>query len=162
MSRTQLIKTVTTVWMAAFVVNVSLAQSPAQPALLPTQVNAAAARPVSGQTEAPMMAAIQPQPGQAIAQYPYTGAAMYPSPVPHVPYQVGGTMITNQAFNPHEMLYPHQYKALYPPFYYKVRGGWTVTPWGVRSYDVWKLEGTMVKVKYKPRYSMFSGFVAPH
>jgi len=83
--------------------------------------------------------------------YPQLNAALYPSPIQNVPYQVGGTLITNQAFAPHEMLYPHTYKALYPPFYYKVRGGWILTPWGVESHSRWELQGTEVKVEYLHR-----------
>ena len=93
--------------------------------------------------------------------YPQTGAAMYPSPVPNVPYQVGGTAITNQAFYPQEMLYPHTHKSMYGPFYYKVRGGWLVTPWGVRSQEQWELMGTEVEVEYRSQISPFAGFTPP-
>jgi hypothetical protein len=74
---------------------------------------------------------------------------------------MGGTVITNQAFAPHEMLYPHEYKAMYPPFYYRANGCWVVTPFGVRSHEGWQLQGTVVKVKYRPRYSLFSAFKPP-
>lgn len=80
--------------------------------------------------------------------YPYLNAPMSPTPRPDIPYQVGGTIITNQAFGPHEMLWKHKYKAMYPPFYYRVKGGWYLSPSGVRSYEYWKLEGTEVNVKY--------------
>ncbi|MBW3542989.1 MAG: hypothetical protein KY476_22230 [Planctomycetes bacterium] len=93
--------------------------------------------------------------------YPYLDAPLYPSPVPNVPYQVGATLITNQALAPHEMLYKHEYKALYPPYYYKVDGGWVVTPWGVWSHEDWKLQGTQVEVEYRPHYSIFSMFCPP-
>lgn len=159
MSRKKLFGAMTAVWMTAFVVSVGQAQSPGRPALLPSQARSYPTIPVGAESPAPN--ALQPLPGQAIQQYPHTGAGMYPSPVPHVPHQVGGTMITNQALAPHEMLYPHRYKALYPPFYYQVKGGWYLTPWGVRSYDTWKLQGTMVKVNYKSHYAPFSGFM-PH
>lgn len=86
---------------------------------------------------------------------------MYPSPQPNIPHQMGGTIITNQAFAPHEMLYPHTYRAMYPPYYYKATGGWIVTPWGVWSHDNWKLLGTEVEVKYKSRHSHFSKFALP-
>ena len=93
--------------------------------------------------------------------YPYLNAPLYTSPVQNVPYQVGGTLITNQAFAPHEMLYPHTYRAIYPPFYYQVKGHWMISPWGVWSRDTWKLQGTEVKVKYRSHIPLLSGFVAP-
>lgn len=96
-----------------------------------------------------------PQPQQAVFagphQYPQTNAAMYPSPVPTVPIQVGATAITNQAFYPQEFLYAHEYRAIYPPYYYKVKGSWFVTPFGVWSKDRWELQGTEVKVKYSSK-----------
>ncbi len=95
-------------------------------------------------------------------RYPQTHAPMYPCPVPNVPVQVGGTVYTNQAFAPHEMLYPHKYKSLYPPFYYRVRGSWLWTPFGMESHDKWELQGTEVKVNYRSSYAPFSGFVPPH
>ncbi len=42
--------------------------------------------------------------------YPQTGASLYPAPIPGIPHQVGGTAIMNQAFHPHEYLYPHRYE----------------------------------------------------
>ena len=57
-------------------------------------------------------------------------------------------MITNQAFAPQEMLYPHTYRAIYPPFYHRVKGGWVLTPLGVRSHEKWELQGTQVQVKF--------------
>ncbi len=95
-------------------------------------------------------------------RYPQTHAPMYPCPVPNVPVQVGGTVYTNQAFAPHEMLYPHKYKSLYPPFYYRVHGSWLWTPFGMESHDKWELQGTEVKVNYRSSYAPFSGFVPPH
>jgi hypothetical protein len=94
-------------------------------------------------------------------RYPQTHAPMYPSPVPNVPTYVGGTVYTNQAFAPHEMLYPHEYKALFPPFYYKVSGKWWWTPFGMESHDKWELQGTEVNVKYRSDYRPFSGFAPP-
>ncbi|MGD9855261.1 MAG: hypothetical protein AB7U20_09960, partial [Planctomycetaceae bacterium] len=70
-------------------------------------------------------------------------------------------IITNQALAPHEMLYPHAYHAMYPPFYYRVQGHWIVTPFGVRQHENWKLEGTHVKVKYRDHYRPFSQFNPP-
>ena len=103
-----------------------------------------------------------PTPPQPRGQYPQMHAPMYPTPVPNVPVQIGGTVVTNQAFAPHEMLYPHQYKAMYPPFYHRVRGAWWWTPFGMESHDKWELQGTEVKVKYRSSFAPFSGFVAPH
>ena len=93
--------------------------------------------------------------------YPYLNAGLYPCPQPNTPYQVGSTLITNQALAPHEMLYPHTYRAMYPPYYYKVNGGWVITPCGVCSREHWQLQGTMVKVKYRKHYAPFSMFKAP-
>ncbi len=100
-------------------------------------------------------------PGAGGNQYPVLNAPLYPSPVQHVPGYAGGTIITNQAFAPHEMLYPHAYHAMYPPFYYRVTGHWFMTPFGMRQHENWKLEGTHVKVKYRDHYRPFSGFHPP-
>ena len=93
--------------------------------------------------------------------YPILNAPLYPAPVQYTPPWTGGTIITNQALAPHEMLYPHKYHAMYGPFYYKVRGKWFVTPFGVHQHEKWKLEGTQVKVKYHPHHKLFSGFHPP-
>lgn len=90
-----------------------------------------------------------------------SSAALYPAPRGGIPPQVGGTAIVNQAFHPHEMLYPHQYKAMYGPYYYKVHGKWIVTPFGVWSHENWKLQGTQVEVKYKSHISKFAKFFPP-
>jgi hypothetical protein len=76
---------------------------------------------------------------------PQIQSSLYPSPVPYVPREVGYTVITNQAFAPHEMLYAHQYRALYPPYYYKKSIGSCCIPFIPQP----QLKGTMVKVKYK-------------
>ncbi|QDT66067.1 hypothetical protein [Calycomorphotria hydatis] len=95
--------------------------------------------------------------------YPYLNAPMYPSPTPNTPVQVGRTsMITNQAFYPQEMLYPHDYSAMYPPFYYKSTGKWFLTPWGVHTDEAWKLQGTRVTVKYRSHIPFWTGFTKPH
>ncbi len=94
--------------------------------------------------------------------YPQTGAALYPAPVPGIPSQIGGAAIMNQAFHPHEMLYPHEYHATYPPYYYKVNGGFMLTPFGVWSHENWKLQGTQVDVKYKSHISPFTLFHVPN
>lgn len=119
-------------------------------------------RPVSA--PAATTAQAQPVPVATMAYgqgYPQTGAALYPAPLPGIPHQVGGTAIVNPAFQPHEMLYPHQYKAMYGPYYYQVHGGWMVTPFGVWSQENWKLKGTEVDVKYKSHISPFSFFTPP-
>ena len=94
--------------------------------------------------------------------YPQPGAALYPAPVPGIPSQIGGAAIMNQAFHPHEMLYPHEYHAMYPPYYYKVNGGFMVSPFGVWSHENWKLEGTQVDVKYNSHISPFTLFHVPN
>lgn len=87
----------------------------------------------------------------ATGHYPNLDASLYPSPRPDIPQEVGGTIITNSALYPHEMLYPHTYRAIYPPFYYK-RGLFG------RRYHV---TGTQVTVKYKGHISPFSLFFPP-
>lgn len=84
--------------------------------------------------------------------YVRLGASMYPTPRPNIPIWTGATMITNQALAPQEMLYPHTYRAIYPPYYHRVKGGWLLTPLGVRSHERWQLQGTMVEVKYRSSY----------
>lgn len=93
-------------------------------------------------------------PGVPVAEPGYVrlGAPLYPSPRPNIPIWAGSTVITNQALAPHEMLYPHTYRAMYPPFYHRVKGGWILTPVGVRSHEKWELQGTMVQVKYRSHY----------
>ena len=119
---------------------------PAQPAILQQSgmMQQVAPQPVGA--GAGMMAPQGPQQQQG---YVRLNAPLYPSPRPNIPIWTGSTMITNQAFAPHEMLYPHTYKAIYPPFYHKVKGGWIVTPFGVRSHERWELQGTQVQVKYR-------------
>jgi hypothetical protein len=97
----------------------------------------------------------------AVLQYPRFNAPLYPSPVQNVPVQVGGTIIQHPAFMPHEMMYAHEYKALYPPFYYKVRGRWWWTPFGIESHDDWELQGTEVSVKYRTKYNWRAPFFPP-
>lgn len=113
-------------------------------------------------------AASAPQAAPAPAQiagnptvYPRLNAPLYPSPVQYTPAWSGTTIITNQAFAPHEMLYPHKYRAMYPPFYYKVTGGWVVTPKGVKQHEKWKLEGTEVKVNYNASRNPLSKIFFP-
>lgn len=100
--------------------------------------------------------------GPTIPQnYPSPKAGLYPSPVQNTPTWNGQTIITNQAFAPHEMLYPHKYHAMYGPYYYKVRGGFIWTPFGMRTHERWELQGTEVEVKYHDRIKLFSGFHPP-
>ena len=75
---------------------------------------------------------------------PHIQSSLYPCPVPYVPREVGYTVITNPALDPHEMLYAHQYRALYPPYYYK-KSLCSCVPFVPKPC----LQGTMVKVKYK-------------
>ena len=70
-----------------------------------------------GPTPQPIDAGVGVMPPQAVPQQPgyvQLGAPLYPSPRPNIPIWTGSTMITNQAFAPHEMLYPHTYRAMYP------------------------------------------------
>jgi beta-ureidopropionase / N-carbamoyl-L-amino-acid hydrolase len=113
-------------------------------------------RPHKTQFQGPVAPAAYVGPG-----YPYLNAPLFPTPRPDIPYQTGVTLITNQALAPHEMLYPHTYKALYPPFYYTNKGTWVVTPLGVWSTENWSLVGTEVSVKYKPHISPFALFHPP-
>lgn len=109
----------------------------------------------------PMDAEVRQMPPQAVPQQPgyvQLGAPLYPSPRPNIPIWTGSTMITNQAFAPHEMLYPHTYRATYPPYYHRVKGCWVLTPFGIRSHERWELQGTQVQVKYRSQYpSLFKG-----
>ncbi len=88
----------------------------------------------------------------------HPGTALYPSPVHGIPQQMGGTAVMSQFLNPHEMLYAHHYRAMYPPYSYKVNGKWMVTPFGVWSHEDWHLQGTKVDVKYKSSISPFALF----
>ncbi len=100
---------------------------------------------------------------------------LYPSPVQYVPREVGSTMVTNPAFNPQEMLWSHEYHALYGPFYFKRTG---LFPWlrckkTVMYYqgdpacrrrlphDV-RLIGTEVNVKYRSQVPLFAGWLPPN
>ena len=98
--------------------------------------------------------AVPPAPAAPVG-YVRLDAPMYPSPQPNVPIWTGATMITNQAFAPHEMLYPHTYRAMYPPFYHRAKGSYFWTPFGYRSHERWDLLGTEVKVKYRSHWPIF-------
>lgn len=107
--------------------------------------------------------------------YPQLNSSLYPCPRPDIPVEVGGTMITNSAFAPHEMLYCHKYCAVYPPNYYKVRWHWGIrftccpagkwyaipVPRRVRIADTAKLKGTTVSVKYKSHIGLGAMFFPP-
>ena len=110
-----------------------------------------------GGSEAPPPSANLTQP----IPFPQTRASLYPRPVQNTPSWQGGAVITNQVFAPHELLYPHQYHAMYGPFYYQVHGGWLWTPFGMKQHENWKLQGTEVTVKYRSHYGLFSGFHPP-
>ena len=114
-----------------------------------------------GPAPQPIDAGVGMLPPQAAPQqsgYVQLGAPLYPCPRPNIPIWSGSTMITNQAFAPHEMLYPHTYRAMYPPYYHRVKGGWILTPFGIRSHERWELQGTQVQVKYRSQYpGLFKG-----
>lgn len=114
-------------------------------------------RPASYQGVTQGTPALNPH-GVNVGKYPQLNASLYPSPTQNVPDWTGGAIITNQAFAPHELLYPHEYHSMYGPFYYKVKGSWILTPFGVRQHEQWKLQGTEVRVKYRSQYKLFSGF----
>jgi hypothetical protein len=101
--------------------------------------------------------AVAPAPG-----YVRLNAPLYPCPQPNVPIWTGGSVITNQALAPHEMLYPHTYRALYPPYYHRVIGHWFWTPFGMRSHEKWELQGTMVEVKYRAHFPLAPKFFPPN
>jgi hypothetical protein len=93
--------------------------------------------------------------------YVRLSAPLNPVPQPNIPYQVGGSVITNQAFYAHEMLYPHSYRALYGPYYYKVGNVTTFNGRGFVQREKWELQGTEVKVKYHSAISPFALFFPP-
>lgn len=90
-----------------------------------------------------------------------SGAPLYPCPRPNIPTEVGATMITNPALAPHEMLYPHKYRALYAPFYYKTTRCWCLMPGKLHMHEKRVLTGTEVSVQYKGHISPFALFHAP-
>jgi hypothetical protein len=105
-----------------------------------------------------------PVPGYVPIQQPgyvRLSAPLNPVPQPNIPYQVGGSLITNEALYAHEMLYPHQYRALYGPYYYRVKNRWYLTPRGYLQQEHWELEGTEVKVKYHSAIAPFALFMPP-
>ncbi len=87
--------------------------------------------------------------------------AMYPAPHGGIPAYVGQTMITNPAFDPHEMLHAHSYRGLYGPFYHKTCRHWVLTPFGICKTEKRILMGTEVRVNYKSHISPFALFWPP-
>lgn len=115
-------------------------------------------------TVAPMP--IGPQPGPAVAPvvqqgYVHLGAPLYPSPRTNIPPEVGVTIISSPALAPHEFLYPHTYRATFPPYYHRVKGAYIWTPFGMRSHEKWELQGTEVTVKYRSEYPALRPFHPP-
>lgn len=166
MPRTLLRAAVVTVLASAATISSAFAQNPTTnsdnaPGAVPAPANA---QPLEGnQTPYPVTGGGAPPAPNYMYQpgYVYLNAPLYPSPQPYVPQEVGSSVITNQAFAPHEMLYKHKYHAMYPPFYYKVNGRWMVTRNGVLTRETWKLQGTEVKVKYHSHISPFALFCPP-
>ena len=105
--------------------------------------------------------------GMAPAAYPQLDASLYPCPRPDIPYEVGSTVITNPALAPHEMLYPHEYRTVYPPYYYKekIQFGWCPEQICEGKSPFWrkkqKFVGTKVTVKYNGWIAPWKMFVAP-
>jgi hypothetical protein len=116
------------------------AQPPKKVIIDPHQRHGAPVPAVAG---GPTAVVIPEQPG-----YVKLDAPLYPVPRPNIPYYVGSAMITNQALAPHEFLYPHYYRALYPPFYYRVKGKWFGAFGWSHAHENWELVGTEVEVKY--------------
>jgi len=77
--------------------------------------------------------------------FPQINTSLYPSPKPDVPREVGWTVITTPALSPHEMLYAHQYRAMYPPYFYKNTCRLACLPFFPKP----ALKGTVVTVKYR-------------
>jgi hypothetical protein len=166
--------------LGAMVLSASIASSArAQDFTPPTLPDFSAARPMAAPAAFPAPARlasnVAPTAGQAAVVvpegavvapvvvpmpvgYPKLNAPLYPAPLQGTQPWSGGAIITNQAFAPHEMLYPHKYHAMYGPFYYRVRGHWVMTPVGMRQHEQWELQGTEVKVNYRSTYAPFSGF----
>lgn len=123
------------------------------------------AQPVSDVQQAPMpVTPAVPVPQPVIGAQPgyvHLGAPLYPSPKPTVPVWAGVTVIPTPALAPHEMLYPHTYRAMYPPYYHRVKGRYFWTPFGMRNHEDWELQGTMVEVKYRSNYSKANPFIPP-
>lgn len=131
------------------------------PVVRPTLRTAAAPGSVRTAVQAPRVPANRPPAAPLTAGYARLNAPLYPSPAQNIPHQVGGVVISNPALAPHEMLYEHEYRGLYPPYYYKVKGWWLWTPFGVESHDKWELTGTEVRVRYRNRSSLLRRITDP-
>lgn len=147
-----------TVLLTAIMMPSVWAQQPGMPGMPARPVNYMhqSPTPIGAANAGPSYVA---QPSQA--GYVQLGASLYPSPRPNIPAHTGTTFITNQALAPHEMLYPHTYRALYPPYYHRVKGGYMWTPFGMRTHEKWELQGTMVQVKYRSSQPFFHRLAAP-
>lgn len=88
--------------------------------------------------------------------YPQINSSLYPCPKPDVPREVGWTVITTPALSPHEFTYAHQYRALYPPYFYKNTCRLACLPFFPKPC----LKGTEVTVKYRTTYG-HCGFCPP-
>lgn len=88
--------------------------------------------------------------------YPQINTSLYPSPRADVPREVGWTVITTPALSPHEMLYAHRYRAMYPPYFYKNTCGLACLPFFPKP----TLKGTVVTVRYRTCYGL-SGWSSP-
>lgn len=99
--------------------------------------------------------------GGGAAGFVRLDGGLYPSPQPNIPFDVGTTMITNPALDPHEMLYAHRYRGLYGPFYYKTYRHWILTPFGVCKNEKRVLVGTEVRVNYKTHICPWSLYFPP-
>lgn len=124
-----------------------------------------AAQPVAN-AQVPPMAMTSPHAAPQVAVgaqagYVRLGAPLYPSPKPTVPIWAGATFVPTPALAPHEMLYPHTYRAMYPPYYHRVKGRYMWTPFGMRTHEDWELQGTLVEVKYRSHYSKANPFIPP-
>lgn len=151
-----------TVLLTTLMMPSTWAQDIAPPGRLSVQ-----ARPIS-MVQAPAMAPqpIGPQAGPAVAPpaqqgYVQLGAPLYPSPRSNIPAHTGMTIISSPALAPHEFLYPHTYRATYPPYYHRVKGAYIWTPFGMRSHEKWELQGTEVTVKYRSEYPVLRPFHPP-
>ncbi len=138
----------------------------AQDGSAPGRLNIAA-QPISATsapTVAPMPIGPQPAPytpAPTQQGYVHLGAPLYPAPRTNVPAYTGMTIISSPALAPHEMLYPHTYRAIYPPYYHRVKGAYIWTPFGMRSHEKWELQGTQVQVKYRSEYPVLRPFHPP-
>ncbi len=150
-----------TVLLATLMMPTAWAQSGVEPNRLMVP-----ARPVSMSQVTTAPQPILPQQSGAVAPqqqmgYVQLGAPLYPSPRTNIPYWTGGTVIPTPALAPHEMLYPHTYRAVYPPYYHRVKGHFLWTPFGMRTHEQWELQGTEVQVKYRSSYPMMKPFHPP-